>query len=67
MAILTAQGVELSTLAGAPVERESSRITWNAADAQKGGYPHFMLKEIHEQPQATAIPACVPWPATPRR
>ena len=52
VAILTAQGVELSTLAGVPVERESSRITWNAADAQKGGYPHFMLKEIHEQPQA---------------
>jgi len=52
VAILTTKGVELSTLAGVPVERGSSRITWDAADAQKGGYPHFMLKEIHEQPQA---------------
>jgi glucosamine--fructose-6-phosphate aminotransferase (isomerizing) len=52
LAVLTAAGVELSTLAGEPVHRASSRITWDAAHAQKGGYPHFMLKEIHEQPQA---------------
>jgi glucosamine--fructose-6-phosphate aminotransferase (isomerizing) len=52
LAVLTATGVELSTLAGVPVHRASSRITWDAAHAQKGGYPHFMLKEIHEQPQA---------------
>jgi glucosamine--fructose-6-phosphate aminotransferase (isomerizing) len=52
LAVLTAKGVELSTLAGEPVHRASSRITWDAAQAQKGGYPHFMLKEIHEQPQA---------------
>jgi glucosamine--fructose-6-phosphate aminotransferase (isomerizing) len=52
LAVLTATGVELSTLAGEPVHRASSRITWDAAHAQKGGYPHFMLKEIHEQPQA---------------
>jgi glucosamine--fructose-6-phosphate aminotransferase (isomerizing) len=52
LAVLTATGVELSTLAGEPVHRASWRITWDAAHAQKGGYPHFMLKEIHEQPQA---------------
>ncbi len=34
------------------MHRASTRITWDAAHAQKGGYPHFMLKEIHEQPQA---------------
>ena len=44
--------VELSTLAGEPVQRASSRITWDAAMAEKGGYPHFMLKEIYEQPRA---------------
>jgi len=49
---LTAQGLELSTLAGESIERAPSRITWDAARAQKNGYPHFMLKEIHEQPQA---------------
>ena len=52
LAVLTATGIELSTLAGEPVHRASTRITWDAAHAQKGGYPHFMLKEIHEQPQA---------------
>ena len=52
VAVLTAAGVEVSTLAGQPVRRASTRVTWDAAQAQKGGYPHFMLKEIHEQPQA---------------
>jgi glucosamine--fructose-6-phosphate aminotransferase (isomerizing) len=52
LAVLTARSVELSTLAGEPVRRAPSRITWDAGQAQKGGYPHFMLKEIHEQPQA---------------
>jgi len=49
---ITRDRVELSTLAGEPVERASSRVTWDAAMAEKGGYPHFMLKEIHEQPRA---------------
>jgi glutamine---fructose-6-phosphate transaminase (isomerizing) len=52
LAVLTEKGVELSTVAGEPVQRAATRITWDAAHAQKGGYPHFMLKEIHEQPQA---------------
>ncbi len=34
----------------APVKRAPMKVTWSAEAAQKGGYPHFMLKEIHEQP-----------------
>ena len=49
---LTRSGPRLSTLQGKPVRRQPTRITWNLAAAQKGGYPHFMLKEIHEQPAA---------------
>jgi glucosamine--fructose-6-phosphate aminotransferase (isomerizing) len=37
---------------GAPVERAVDVIPWSAEAAEKGGYPHFMLKEIHEQPAA---------------
>ena len=37
---------------GDPVERPVEHITWDAVQAEKGGYKHFMLKEIHEQPQA---------------
>jgi glucosamine--fructose-6-phosphate aminotransferase (isomerizing) len=44
--------VKLSRLDGTPVSRAPRRITWDAAQAEKGGYPHFMLKEIHEQPRA---------------
>jgi len=36
---------------GTKVEREEHRILWSVEDAQKGGYEHFMLKEIHEQPK----------------
>ena len=54
LAVLTATGVEVSTLTREPVRRAPLRITWDAAQAQKGGYPHFMLKEIHEQPQAVS-------------
>ena len=35
-----------------PIEKEQVTITWDAASAEKGGYAHFMLKEIHEQPKA---------------
>src|SRR5690606_719124 len=37
---------------GAPVTRASKRIDWSPTQAEKGGYKHFMLKEIHEQPRA---------------
>jgi glutamine---fructose-6-phosphate transaminase (isomerizing) len=49
---ITRRGHDLYTLAGERVDRAPSRITWDAAMAEKGGYPHFMLKEIHEQPRA---------------
>jgi glucosamine--fructose-6-phosphate aminotransferase (isomerizing) len=47
-------GVKLTSLDGTPVDRPARTITWDAAAAEKGGYPHFMLKEIHEQPRAIA-------------
>jgi len=52
VAVVTAHGVELSTLDGEPVQREPVRIHWDPIMAEKGGYRHFMLKEIHEQPRA---------------
>ena len=54
MARITREGAELMTLDGRRVERAATRIDWDAAMAQKGGYRHFMLKEIHEQPRAVA-------------
>jgi glucosamine--fructose-6-phosphate aminotransferase (isomerizing) len=52
MAILTLAGVELTDFDGNPVERKISRILWDPIQAEKGGYKHFMLKEIWEQPRA---------------
>jgi glucosamine--fructose-6-phosphate aminotransferase (isomerizing) len=46
--------VTITDRAGAPVIRAPRAITWNAAQAEKDGYPHFMLKEIFEQPRAVA-------------
>jgi glucosamine--fructose-6-phosphate aminotransferase (isomerizing) len=40
------------SLGGKKLHKPTTRITWNVADAEKGDYPHFMLKEIHEQPRA---------------
>ncbi|HTI55218.1 MAG TPA: glutamine--fructose-6-phosphate transaminase (isomerizing), partial [Verrucomicrobiae bacterium] len=54
VARITRAGLELMTLDGRRVERAPSRIDWDATMAQKGGYKHFMLKEIHEQPRAVA-------------
>ena len=42
----------LRTLAGEPIVRAPKRIDWSPAQAEKGGFKHFMLKEIHEQPRA---------------
>ncbi len=50
MAVLTKDGITLTSVSGAPVERETLEITWDAGAAEKGGYEHFMIKEIHEQP-----------------
>jgi len=52
MAILTLAGVELTDFDGKPIERAVTRITWDPIQAEKGGYKHFMLKEIWEQPRA---------------
>ena len=52
MAVVSRSGVQLSTLAGRPVERPVTRIVWDPIMAEKGGYRHFMLKEIYEQPRA---------------
>jgi len=54
MAVVTAQGVELTSLDGDPVQREPTKIMWDPIMAEKGGYRHFMLKEIYEQPRAIA-------------
>jgi len=52
MAIITHNGVELTDFDGHPIERELTRIAWDPVQAEKGGYKHFMLKEIWEQPRA---------------
>jgi glucosamine--fructose-6-phosphate aminotransferase (isomerizing) len=52
MAVLTAEGVRLSDFEGRPVNRQVSHILWDPIMAEKGGYKHFMLKEIYEQPRA---------------
>ena len=52
IATVTPEGVRLTDLSGNPVEAEPQQITWDPVTAQKGGYRHFMLKEIHEQPEA---------------
>ena len=52
VAVLTREGVALTDLEGNPIERPVQRITWDPIQAEKGGYKHFMLKEIFEQPRA---------------
>jgi glucosamine--fructose-6-phosphate aminotransferase (isomerizing) len=52
MAILTRAGVTFTDFDGNVHERKAQRITWDPVMAEKAGYKHFMLKEIHEQPWA---------------
>src|SRR5713226_315030 len=52
LAVLTPDGVTLRTLDGAPIRRHPSTVPWDCEAAEKAGYPHFMLKEIFEQPEA---------------
>ncbi|MDR3774594.1 MAG: glutamine--fructose-6-phosphate transaminase (isomerizing) [Terracidiphilus sp.] len=52
MAILTLAGVQLTDFHGKPIDRAITRIQWDPIQAEKGGYKHFMLKEIWEQPRA---------------
>jgi glucosamine--fructose-6-phosphate aminotransferase (isomerizing) len=48
--IVTEDGATVETIAGEPVDRDVVHIDWDAQQAEKGGYDHFMLKEIREQP-----------------
>ena len=50
MVDITVDGATVQTIDGTPVERAPMEVTWDAGQAEKGGYPHFMLKEIYEQP-----------------
>lgn len=57
MAVCTAESIRFYNEFGEPVERKPLTANWDMEAAEKGGYPHFMLKEINEQP--TAITATV--------
>ncbi|MEM4699448.1 MAG: glutamine--fructose-6-phosphate transaminase (isomerizing) [Candidatus Nezhaarchaeales archaeon] len=53
LAVVTANGFYVEDLgAGLPVHRPVEEVLWSPEQAEKGGFPHFMLKEIYEQPQA---------------
>jgi glucosamine--fructose-6-phosphate aminotransferase (isomerizing) len=52
LAVLTPEGVHLTDFNGKPIKRQVSHILWDPIMAEKGGYKHFMLKEIFEQPRA---------------
>lgn len=51
LGMLTPLGITVTGAEGRPASRETVQIDWDAEAAEKGGYPHFMLKEIHEQPE----------------
>ena len=51
---VTPEGARIVDVDGTPVEREVEEVTWDEEAAEKGGYSTFMLKEIHEQPDAVA-------------
>jgi glucosamine--fructose-6-phosphate aminotransferase (isomerizing) len=52
IAVVSREGVRFRTLDGTPVAKAPVRVTWDPVQAEKAGYKHFMLKEIHEQPTA---------------
>ena len=52
LAVVTPDGVHLSDFDGRPVQRQIQHVTWDPIMAEKGGFKHFMLKEIYEQPRA---------------
>ena len=52
VALVSADGVQVFDGYGQPVEKEHSYVDWDVSAAEKGGYPHFMFKEIMEQPEA---------------
>src|SRR5246127_4051085 len=52
LAVITPTGVQLTDFDGQPVSRQVQHVTWDPIMAEKGGFKHFMLKEIYEQPRA---------------
>jgi glutamine---fructose-6-phosphate transaminase (isomerizing) len=52
MAVVTPHGVQLTDFDGRPIQRQLQHVTWDPIMAEKGGFKHFMLKEIYEQPRA---------------
>jgi len=52
LVVITRSSVSFRTTEGQPVQKDVYEVTWDAAMAERGGYEHFMLKEIHEQPVA---------------
>ncbi len=52
VAVLTAQGADIRNIHNVPVSREVAKVDWDVGAAEKGGFEHFMLKEIFEQPDA---------------
>ncbi|TVY03329.1 glutamine--fructose-6-phosphate transaminase (isomerizing) [Cohnella terricola] len=52
MAVLSRDGIELMTIEGNPIAKEVFRVDWDLMTAEKAGFDHFMLKEIHDQPKA---------------
>jgi glucosamine--fructose-6-phosphate aminotransferase (isomerizing) len=52
LAVVTADGVQLTDFDGKPIRRQVQHVTWDPIMAEKGGFKHFMLKEIYEQPRA---------------
>ena len=52
MVVITPKGATIQDLEGRPITREPQRVTWSLEDAEKGGFEHFMLKEIHDAPRA---------------
>ena len=52
MAAITRDGVDLMTVEGNPIAKEKFHVDWDLMTAEKAGFEHFMLKEIHEQPKA---------------
>ena len=52
LAVITPEGVQLTDFNGQPVVRQVQHVTWDPIMAEKGGFKHFMLKEIYEQPRA---------------
>jgi glutamine---fructose-6-phosphate transaminase (isomerizing) len=54
IAVLTKDNYRITDFKGAPLNKKITRINWDITQAQKGGYKHFMLKEINEQPKILA-------------